>query len=197
MDDELAEEIDFIYESLVKSGFYNKQDIFEILEDEFIEEDIEFDKITFKEVDLSDFNNENFSSLNNAFLKLANEGIIAIHNCGYDIEEGVADAFELFIHLRNNKMEAQGFSFYTYDDIEEAIFEGSLNITFGDFEEDENKALEIGKIVSHILEGENFNIEWDGTVNTQIKITPFKWDKIYTDDEYGIEGAFEVFKNSY
>ena len=59
MDENLAEEIDFVSRMLIKSGFYDEEDIFEILEDQFIEEDIDFDEITLPDVDLNDFNNEN------------------------------------------------------------------------------------------------------------------------------------------
>ena len=197
MDENLAEEIDFVSRMLIKSGFYDEEDIFEILEDQFIEEDIDFDEITLPDVDLNDFNNENFLNLEKTFNELASKDIIAIHNCGYDIEEGVADAFELFIHLRNNKLESRGFCFYSDEDIEEPICEGTLNITFGDFEEDEDKALEIGKVVAEALNNNDFNIEWDETINTQIKINPFKWDKSYDEKEYGMEGAFEVFKKNH
>ncbi len=93
MDENLAEEIDFVSRMLIKSGFYDEEDIFEILEDQFIEEDIDFDEITLPDVDLNDFNNKNFLNLEKTFNELASMDIIAIHNCGYDIEEGVADAF--------------------------------------------------------------------------------------------------------
>ena len=52
----------------------------------------------------------------------------------------------------------------------------------------------IGKIVFKYLKEENFNIAWDGTINNQIEIYPFKWDKSYdSEKEYEIEGAYEVF----
>jgi hypothetical protein len=163
------------------------------LEDQFIDEEIDFSEI---EISSNDFSNENFSKLENAFVGLAGENIVAIHNCGYDIEEGVADAFELFVHLNNNKFKAEGFCFYTFEDVEEAIEEAKLKITFGDFENNEDKALEIGKTVSKYLKDENFDIVWDETFNNQIEINPFKWDKSYNDEkEYEIEGAYEVFIN--
>ena len=106
----------------------------------------------------------------------------------------MADAFELFVHLNNNKFKAEGFCFYTFEDIEDAILDDKLKITFGDFENDEEKALEIGKTVSRYLKEEGFSINWDETINNQIEIDPFKWDKSYNDDEeYEIEGAYEVF----
>ena len=137
--------------------------------------------------------------LRRAWLRLfpiiAYENIVAIHNCGFDIEEGVSDAFELYVHLRNNNFTPEGFCFYTFDDVEEAIFNNNLNVTFGDFENDEDKALEIGKIVSEYLSRE-FEITWDGTINNQIEVNNFSWDKSYDDkNEYEIEGAYENFIN--
>ena len=42
MDSDLAEEIEYLIDLLTKSGFYSVDDIIEILEDQFIEEDIDF-----------------------------------------------------------------------------------------------------------------------------------------------------------
>ena len=191
MDQDLVDELEYMKDLLTKSGFFSVDDTLEILEDQFIDEEIDFSEI---EISSNDFSNENFSKLENAFAGLAGENIVAIHNCGYDIEEGVADAFELFVHLNNNKFMAEGFCFYTFEDVEEAIEEAKLKITFGDFENDEDKALEIGKTVSKYLKDENFEIVWDETINNQIEINPFKWDKSYNDEkEYEIEGAYEDF----
>lgn len=194
MDQDLVDEFEYLKDLMAKSGFFSSDEIIEILEDQFMDEEIDFSQI---EVTLNDFSNENFSKLENAFCNLASESIVAIHNCGYDIEEGVADAFELFVHLNNNKFKAEGFCFYTLEDVEEAIEEEKLKITFGDFENNEDKALEIGKTVSRYLKDENFDINWDETINNQIEINPFKWDKSYDDEkEYEIEGAYEVFIKS-
>ena len=191
MDEDLVDEIEYLIELLTKSGFFSLDEIMEILEDQFIEEEIDFSGY---DISLNDFSNENFSKLEDAFGKLSKEGIVAIHNCGFDIEEGVSDAFELEVHLTNNKFKADGFCFYTFEDVEEAVFDGKLKITFGDFENDEAKALEIGKTISRYLKEENFTIDWDESVNNQIEINPFKWDKSYDGDkEYEIEGAYEVF----
>ena len=93
------------------------------------------------------------------------------------------------------ELNSSGFKFFdTFEDVEEAVFDGMLKITFGDFENDEAKALEIGKTISRYLKEENFTIDWDESVNNQIEINPFIWDKSYDGDkEYEIEGAYEVF----
>ena len=112
------------------------------------------------------------------------------------IEEGVTDAFELFVHLKNNKYDPVGFCFYAFEDVEEAIEDDKLKITFGDFENNPDKALEIGKIVVNTLKEANFNVNWDETVNNQIEIS-IKWDKIFDENkEYEMEGAFEAYINN-
>ncbi len=190
MNQDLVEEIEYLKDLLAKSGFFDKDEIIEILEDQFIEEEIDFSGI---DVSLNDFKNINFNKLENVFKALATEDIVAIHNCGYDIEEGVADAFELYVHLVNNKFNPKGFCFYTFEDIEDAIWDDKLKITFGDFENSEDKALEIGKVVERYLSQE-FSIDWDGTINNQIEINHFKWDKSFDGEkEYEIEGAYDIF----
>ena len=191
MDSDLAEEIEYMIDLLAKSGFFSVDEIMEILEEQFIDEEVDFSAF---DISPNDSSNENFSKLEDAFARLAQDGIVAVHNCGYDIAEGVADAFELQVHLINNKFDPQGFCFYTFEDVEDSIFDGNLKITFGDFENDEIKALEIGNAVCRCLKDEGFTIDWDGTVNNQIEINPFKWDKSYDDEkEYEIEGAYDAF----
>lgn len=192
-DNDLAEEIEYLVCLLSKSGFFSREEILEILQDQFIEEEMDFSQI---DIPLNESSNINFNKLENAFISLSQEDIVAIHNCGFDIEEGVADAFELFVHLKNNNFNPVGFCFYTLEDVEDCLFDNNLNITFGDFENDEDKALEIGKAVAKSLKESGFEIEWDETINNQIKINPFEWDKSFSDDkEYEIEGAYEVYTN--
>ena len=191
MNPDLVEEIDFMIDILTKSGFFDTDEILEILEDEFIEEDVDFSQFN---LSLNEFDNNNFNKLEAAFSSLAAENIVAVHNCGYDIEEGVQDAFELFVHLMNNNFKPEGFCFYTFEDIEEAITDKKLKITFGDFENNEDKALEIGKTVSNYLKSEGFSINWDETINNQIEILSFDWDKSYDNQKvFEIEGAYDNF----
>ncbi len=194
MNQDLVDEINYLIELLTKSGFFDVDEIEEILEDQFIEEDVDFSKFN---ISLNNFKNINFNKLEEAFKALDSKGIVAIHNCGYDIEEGVSDAFELNVHLINNNFHPDGFCFYSFEDIEEAIEEEKLKITFGDFENDEDKALKIGEIVADALKSAGFYLIWDGTINNQIEINPFKWDKSFDyGNEYEIEGAYDVFINN-
>ena len=56
--------------------------------------------------------------------------------------------------------------------------------------------MEIGKAVAEALKSEGFSIVWDETINNQIELNPFKWDKSFEEDkEYEIEGAYDIFVN--
>ncbi|MBR4397307.1 MAG: hypothetical protein IKS93_05580, partial [Methanobrevibacter sp.] len=127
MDNELIDEINYEIQLLIKSGFYSDAEILEIIDDEFIEENISSDLISKLLLErkenlgeISDDSND-FANLRNSFLDLTNEKIISIHNAGYDIEEGIQDSFELYTNLRNNKHSPIGFCFYSFEDIENAI----------------------------------------------------------------------------
>ena len=191
MNQDLVDEIEYMIDLLTKSGFFSQDEILEILEDQFIEYEIDFSEF---DISPNDFNNNNFSVLEKTFKKLSEKAIICVHNCGYDFEEGVDDIYELYVHLINNKYSAQGFCFYTFEDVEQAIERDILKLTFGDFQRDENKSLEIGEIVYQKLIDAKFKVNWDNTVNSPIEIINFKWDKKYSEDtEYEIEGAYELF----
>lgn len=201
MDKELIDEINLEMQLLIKSGFYNKEEILEIIEDEFFEENISIDELSsmlsenYKCIDdLTDADCVDFNKLENAFTQLTGlNDIISIHNAGYDIEEGIQDAFELFIHLNNNKENPKGFCLYSFENIEEAIENNYLSIAFGDFELDEKKALNIGKIVKNALQDNGFTVEWNNTLENPIEIKPFYWNKCFNDKEFSMEGALDLY----
>ena len=199
MDKELIDEINYEIQLLIKIGFYSDDEILEIIDDEFIEENISKDLISKillenKENSVeSTEDSDDFIRLRDAFIDLSKEKIISIHNAGYDIEEGIQDSFELFTHLRNNKYGPIGFCFYTFEDIENAIEDNALNIAFGDFEYDEEKGLEIAKKIVKTLKGYGFEINWGQSVDEIIEIENFNWKKQYDGKDYSMDGALEDF----
>ncbi len=199
MDKELIDEINYEIQLLIKIGFYSDDEILEIIDDEFIEEDISKDLISNllleNKENLEELkeDSDDFIKLSKAFDDLTKEKIISIHNAGYDIEEGIQDSFELFTHLKNNKYEPIGFCFYTFEDIEIAIEENALNIAFGDFEYDEKKGLEIAKKIVKTLKEHGFEINWNQSVDEIIEIENFNWKKKYDGKDYSMDGALEDF----
>lgn len=199
MNQELIDEINDEIQLLIKSGFYGDDEILEIIDDEFIEEDISEDLISKlllenkERIDEIEDDSEDFVNLRNAFLDLTKERIISIHNAGYDIEEGIQDSFELYTHLRNNSYDPIGFCFYTFEDIENVIVDNALCIAFGDFEYDEEKGLEIAKTVVGTLKDYGFDINWNESVDEIIEIENFNWKKHFDGKEYSMDGALEDF----
>ena len=199
MNQELIDEINYEIQLLIKSGFYSDDEILEIIDDEFIEENISEDLIEklFLEnkqgIGELKEDSEDFTNLKNAFIDLTKENIISIHNAGYDIEEGIQDSFELFTHLRNNKYSPEGFCFYTFEDIENVLEDNVLAIAFGDFEYDEEKGLEIAKKVANSLKEHGFEIDWNESVDERILIENFDWKKHFDGKEYSMDGALEDF----
>ncbi len=199
MNQELMDEINYEIQLLIKSGFYADDEILEIIDDEFIEENISEDLFlklfleNKEKIGEIEEDSEDFINLKNAFNDLTNENIISIHNAGYDIEEGVQDSFELFTHLRNNKYDPVGFCFYTFEDIENVIEDNALSIAFGDFEYDEEKGLEIAEKIVNILKSYGFDINWNESVEEIIEIKNFNWKKHFDGKEYSMDGALEDF----
>lgn len=199
MDQELIDEINYEIQLLIKSGFYDEEEILEIIDDEFIEEDISEDLILKQYLENKENleeiheNSKDFTNLKNAFLDLTKGNIISIHNAGYDIEEGIQDSFELFTHLRNNKYSPIGFCFYSFEDIENVLGDNELAIAFGDFEDDEEKGLEIAKKVANTLKDYGFEINWNESVDERIIIKNFDWKKQFDGKEYSMDGALEDF----
>ena len=72
MDEDLVDEIEYLIELLTKSGFFSLDEIMEILDDQFIEEEIDFSGY---DISLNDFSNENFSKLEDAFRKLSRRAL--------------------------------------------------------------------------------------------------------------------------
>ena len=199
MNQELMDEINYEIQILIKSGFYSDDEILEIIDDEFIEEDLSEDLIlklfleNKEKIGLIEEDSEDFINLRNAFCDLTKEKIISIHNAGYDIEEGIQDSFELFTHLKNNKYSPIGFCFYTFEDIENVIEDNRLCIAFGDFEYDEEKGLKIAQKVAETLKVNGFDIDWNDSVDELIEIKNFHWRKHFDDKEYSMDGALEDF----
>ena len=86
MDVELKEEIIYEISLLVKSGFYAPLEINEIIEEQFLDEDVnlnQIDLIVKEELekhieDLKDCKFKFFKSLNNSFIDLAKKNIVQI-----------------------------------------------------------------------------------------------------------------------
>ena len=53
------------------------------------------------------------------------------------------------------------------------------------------------KTIANVLSQEGFNLNWNESINSQIEIYEFKWDKSFDGDVYEMEGAFKVFSEAF
>ena len=190
--DEIKEEIDFFS----KCGFYDIEEILETIEDEFIDFDLDLDLIHRQIEEIFNKHQENSNSsdvvnLIKAFDNLTKEGIVSIHNCGYDTEEAVEDAFEIYTHLINNDYSPIDFCFYTLSDLEEVFENKTLAISYGSFDlEDKDKQNQLEDLIENTFKGLDFNIE---KREEQFIIKDFNWQKVYDNKDYSMEGAYGDF----
>ncbi|OWT33001.1 hypothetical protein BGI41_04665 [Methanobrevibacter sp. 87.7] len=198
MSDNFNEELDYEIDFLVKTGFYDKEEILETIDDEFIDYDIDLDEVSNIIEDIytkhnTKSNSSDFNNLKEAFISLSKQGIVSAHNCGYDPEEGIHDSIEVYTHLINNDYKPQGFVFYTLYDIENVLDNGSLNIYFGDFHGNKKSSKKLAKIIIETLESFKFKVSWDNNPENPIVIEDFNWVKVFDDSDYFMEGAYEDF----
>ena len=201
--DKLLKEIEYEITLLIKSGFYDNEEINEIIKEQFIDENLNKYNIneiinnkTIKhEKILNEEKEEFFNKLEKTFNTLTQKNeIVCIHNAGFEFEEGVNDAIEIYTHLFNNNYTPKGFVFYTFTDIEYAIETNELFLSFGDYKQDKNLALEIGKQIKKTLEENNLTVIWNESIDEQIQIKPFKWIKSFNDkNTYEMEGSVETY----
>ena len=128
MDEGLMEELDYEIDLLIKSGFFSEDEILEIIEDEFIDEDMDLNlsyKIgeRFSQLTEGLKTSDDFIKLDTAFKQLTLQNIICIHNAGFDIQEGIQDSFELHTHRKiiAGCLKENGFSVRWNETVDEQI----------------------------------------------------------------------------
>ena len=190
--DEIKEEILFFS----KCGFYDREDILETIEDEFIDYELDLDLISSNIDEIFNMSQDNkdssdFINLKKAFEDLSKKGIVSIHNNAYDIQEGVEDAFEVYTHLINNNYSPIGFCFYTLSDIEEVLENKVLSLSYGSFNlEDKSNQSNVEDLIEDTLKKAQFQFE---KTEEQFNILTFNWQKVYDNKNYSMEGAYEDF----
>ena len=189
----------------IRSGFYNKEEIFTNIEDYLYE--IPFDQDwTKKQIDsayavqLKEQTTwptvTDFDRLVQAFDLLNSSGIIALHNAGMTKQDGEGDGEEIHDDLLKEGIETKGFCYYHWQDVERVVDDGHLFIGFGDFKNSDKEALEIGKQVATTLENKGFKLNWDRTVETRIEITNINWQKRFGNDNCSNEKAIKLLSSS-
>jgi hypothetical protein len=131
----------------------------------------EFDKKSAAEASWPD--TTDCDRLDRAFDKLNSRGIIALHNAGYTMSDGIYDVAEV-LHERGRKG-IRGYCFYHGQDVERAVEGGGLTVAFGDLDDDAIKKAEIGRLVKEVLQESGLTVEWNGDSETRLNIPGLDW----------------------
>jgi hypothetical protein len=124
-----------------------------------------------------------------AFDKLNSSGIIALHNAGMTKQDGEGDSEEIHDELLKKGIKTKGFCYYHWQDVERVVEDTHLYIGFGDFNNNDQDALEIGRQVAAALKEQGFKLHWDNTVAARIEITNIKWQKRFGNNNCSNEKA--------
>jgi hypothetical protein len=113
--------------------------------------------------------------LDAAFADLSDAGIVALHNAGYTMADGISDVAEVLHSLGRDGI--RGYCFYHGQDVERAVAGGGLNIAFGDVNDDPAKSAGVGTAIKQVLEQHGFQVTWDGDIATRLNIPVFDWKR--------------------
>lgn len=207
MTDTLKTEVLEQINTSIKSGFYDKDDIFNNVEEYLYE--LPYDKEWIKHQIETIYSARlkeqeswetvtDFDKLTRAFDKLNTIGIVSLHNAGMTKQDGESDCDEIYQELKKKGIIAKGFCYYHWQDIERVIDDGKLFIGFGDFKNNDKDALTIGNQIASTLESFGLELNWDKTINTRIGIINLKWQKRLGNDNSNNDRAIEKlskFKN--
>jgi hypothetical protein len=171
--------------TLVQSGFYEADEIFEIVTEDA--SDLGAEDAVWAQTAIAGAIDERREAektwppvtdcdrLDQAFAALDRAGIIALHNAGYTLSDGESDVSEAY-HERGGKSSGySGYCFYHGQDVERAVAGQGLHLAFGDIDGDAAKGIAIGRRIVAELARQGLAVEWSGAIETRIFIPLFAW----------------------
>ena len=167
----------------VWSGFYGPDDVQEMIGD-ILEDDAdeaylrssvapEFEKKLAAEASWPE--ETDCDRLDRAFAELNAIGVIALHNAGYTMSDGISDVGEV-LH-RKDRATVKGYCFYHGQDVERAVAGNGLMIAFGDVDENKAEKGSVGSLVRDQLETHGFEVQWNGDPETRLCIAILDWKR--------------------
>ncbi len=205
MDQEIKDEAQEQVRKDVLMGFDTKEEIFEGVMDMFYDND-DFDEAWLTAV-IDDAYAQHqaeskrwttptdFDRLVKVFDQLMTQQIVCLHKAGYTRQDAMHDCMEVVNALAQYGVNALGYCYYHTQDVERVIDPETKNLLLGfdSSDSDEEKALAVGVLIAEILEDEGFEFAWNGTINQRIEIKNLNWQKVPTDEDYGLQRNLRLF----
>jgi hypothetical protein len=171
----------------VWSGFYDTDEIVEII-DEAILEPGKIDQNWLRAEIQKEFRRKRVEvkawpsmtdcdRLDQVFDSLEQQGIMALQNAGYTQSDGISDVTQFYHEAGGEQSVIVGYCFYHGQDLETVMESGKLWLTYGDILGNDDKGVEIGRRIKHVLEGAGFTVEWDGSIKTRLLVKGIKWQR--------------------
>lgn len=185
MDDEMNEEVASAIGFYVWSGWYDQDEVFDIITDEVENEnedylrkavDREFHRKREAERDWPTVTD--CDRLDLVFESLTTRGILTRHRCGLTIQDGLEVIEQLYDEAGEQKPRLTGYCFYHLQDMEAAMWgKIGLWLAFGGFPSTYEQAAQVGLVVREEFERVGFTVVWDGTPGSRILLKEFRWRK--------------------
>ena len=115
--------------------------------------------------------------LDRAFTALETQGILAIHNAGFEPSDGITEVTERYHAAGGAASRVVGYCFYHRQDIDYALKHGELGLAFGDINGDRSRGVEIGDRVRSALSAAGLQVTWSGSINDKLAIKGFRWQR--------------------
>ena len=190
----MSEIDDYLYSitTWVWSGFYTPDEVSAMIDDLLVDARIqdmpvdEADELMLRATAATEFDAKaaaestwpgttDCDRLDQAFEALNSRGVIALHNAGYTMGDGVADVSEV-LH-RRGRDGIVGYCFYHGQDVERAVAGEGLMVAFGDLDDDPAQRAAVGRLVRDVMQDAGFGVEWDGDPETRLSIANIDWKR--------------------
>lgn len=184
LDSTVIEEIDV----LVRSAFWDRDRILEIMCEELyapgdLDENAVAVAITSSIAEWQAGQKEwpdetDCDRLDQAFAKLNQHGVIALHNAGMTQSDGYDDFREIYEdHPKQN--EIIGYCYYHGQDLARVARGGPLFFSFGpcDPKLEETEGPKVGRAIVKHLTDAGLKVEWEGTFDKRMSIPIFSWQR--------------------
>lgn len=116
-------------------------------------------------------------AIDEAFAALQSKGIVALQDAGGTSSMGWAEVNSAIADLEQRRKKVLGGVFYHHQDLERGVAGEGLWLTFGARDGSDEGARKIAAQVQSALAEEGVDCEWNGQVDTRIRVLPFEWKK--------------------
>jgi hypothetical protein len=167
----------------VWSGYYSKDDVYQMIEDVL---DEHADESLLRAAVVPEFRKKyqaeatwptttDCDRLDDAFAELNNNGVIALHNTGMTMSDGEEDVSQVL--QARGRSSVKGYCFYHGQDVERAVNGGGLWIAFGDLDGIAEQKRAVGERIKALLERHGLNVEWNGNPERRLGIPKLDWKR--------------------